>query len=410
MKVPTEGAAMQTKQEPFDFRLSEYARITEPMASPQAYLADKVANTRFERIEDGVVYLYRHNDIIKVNRHPKMLGLGGRGSSFGAPMPLIPLEIDGAEHVKWRKVLDPLFAPKQVARLEGAVRDLTAELVDGFAGEEVVEMFSRFCVPLPCVTFLRLFGAPVEDLEFFLEYKENMIRPEGDTQEAKMAVMQESGAKIIAYFAELVNKRRSEPPRDDVLGALMAAEVDGAPVNDLDLVNIIMLLMFAGLDTVTSSLSLMIDWLARNPAQRQRVVADPSLARGLIEELLRYESPVPIGTRYPTEDIDLGDGLVVKAGEVIVASWATANLDPAVYSDPLRVDIDRARHTHIAFASGTHRCLGSHLARLELRMAIEELHNRMPEYSIEPGAEVRYVSVPVRAAEYLPLKIQAATP
>lgn len=397
---------MDTKQEPFDFRLSEYARVTDPMAHPQEYLANKVATTRFERIEDGVVYLYRHEDIIKLNRDPRVLGVGGRGSAFGGPSPLIPLEIDGADHVKWRKIMDPMFAPKQIAKLEESIRKLTADLVDQFAGQDVVEMYSAFCIPLPCVTFLNLMGAPVEDLDFFLSYKQNMVRPPGDTAEEKKAGMLEAAGKVIGYFYEVLAKRRSEPPKDDVLGALMAAEIDGAPVTDADLLNVIMLLMIGGLDTVTSSVSLMIDWLARNPDQRRRVIEDPSLIRGLVEELLRFESPVAIGTRYPIEDIDLGDGLVIKAGEVVVASWATANLDPAVHDEPTKVNIDRPRHMHIAFASGTHRCLGSNLARLELRVALEELHKRMPDYSIAAGEEVRYVNVPVRAAEYLPLTIR----
>jgi cytochrome P450 len=398
---------LQTTQEPFDFRLSNYARITEPMASPQEYLADKVATTRYERSEDGVVYLYRADDIIKINRHPNVLGVGGRGSAFGTPMPLIPLEIDGSDHVKWRRILDPLFAPKQVALLEDSVRALTGELIDGFAGDDVVDMYAKLCVPLPCITFLRLFGAPEEDLDFFLKFKDDMIHPEGDTPEELQAVMMAAGAKIMEYFANLLSQRRAEPYRDDVLGHLLTAEVDGELLTDIELMNVMILLMFAGLDTVTSSLSCMVSYLAQHPEERRRVVADPSLIRGLVEELLRYESPVPVGTRYPTEDVDLGDGLVIKAGEAILASWAAANLDPNVHEDPTRINIDRTRHVHIAFASGTHRCLGSHLARLEMRVALEELHKRIPEYSVQEGEEIRYVNVPVRAAEYLPIQIGA---
>lgn len=185
----------------------------------------------------------------------------------------------------------------------------------------------------------------------------------------------------------------------------MDAEVDGRKLDDAELMNIVILLMFAGLDTVTSTLSVMLDHLARHDEDRQRIVDDPTKVRGFIEEVLRFESPVPVGVRYPVEDVDLGDGLVVKAGEVILASWHTANLDPTLHENPTTVDIERPRHLHIAFASGTHRCLGSNLARLELRVAIEELHRRMPNYRVEAGKEIRYVNVPVRAAEYLPLRI-----
>lgn len=396
---------METKLEPFDFRLSEYGRLTEHAHPPQPLLVDKVTDLRYERAENGVIYLYRHEDIIKINRHPKILGVGGRGPAFGVPMPLIPLEIDGEDHAKWRRILDPMFTPRQVARLEVAIRELAGELVDGFIDEDIVDITERFCVPLPCLTFLRMFGAPVEDIDFFIAFMKDMLHPTGTTSDENQEIMAAAGMRCVGYFTEHIAKRRAESPRDDVLGILMAAEIDGQPLNDMDLMNIILLLMFAGLDTVTSSLTLMLDWLARNPDQRARVVADPTLIRGLVEELLRYESPVPVGTRYPTEDIDLGDGLVIKAGEAILASWATANLDPSVHENPGVINIDRTRHQHIAFASGTHRCLGSNLARLELKLAIEELHRRIPNYEIAPGDEVRYVNLPVRSAEYLPLHL-----
>lgn len=394
----------RTTKEPYDFRLSDYARTIEPMEHPQQYLADKVAMTRYERAADGAIYLYRHEDILKLNRHPAVLGNGGRGSMV-AGMPLIPLEVDGGEHAKWRRLLDPLFAPRQVARLEDTVRELTAELVEGFANDATVEMYSKFCVPLPCITFLRLFGAPVKDLDFFLDYKRDMLRPECDTPEENFQKMQAAALRLAGYFSDVLQMRRTEGPEDDILWALLQAKVDGEPLNDAQLLSIIMLLMFAGLDTVTASLSLMITWLAQHPEHRRRIVADPNLTRGLLEELLRYESPVQTGTRYTAEDVDLGDGLVIKAGEAVLVSWATANLDPYAHTNPFGVDIERPRHQHIAFASGTHRCLGSNLARLELRVALEELHKRLPDYSIQPGKAIRWVNMPVRAVEYLPLKI-----
>ncbi|MCV7282373.1 cytochrome P450 [Mycolicibacterium flavescens] len=391
-------------EQPYDFRLSDYARDIETLEHPQDHLAEKVATTRYERSADGAIYLYRHEDILKLNRHPAILGNGGRGSMVPG-MPLVPLEIDGDDHVKWRKILDPLFAPKQVARLESTIRELTAELVDCFAHDTSVEMYSQFCVPLPCIAFLRLFGAPVDDLGFFLEYKNDMLRPECDTPEENVEKMQGAALRIAAYFIDILQKRREEKPGDDVLWALLQAEFDGEPLTDAQLLSIIMLMMFAGLDTVTASLSLMIHWLAQHPDERQRVIAEPTLMRGLVEELLRYESPVQTGTRYAAEGVDLGDGLVIEKGEAILASWGTANLDPNAHPNPLTVDIDRPRHQHIAFASGTHRCLGSNLARLELRVALEELHKRMPNYSLQPGEAIQWVNMPVRTIEYLPLVI-----
>jgi cytochrome P450 len=219
------------------------------------------------------------------------------------------------------------------------------------------------------------------------------------------ANMAAAGMKLYEYFGGYLAQRRAETePRQDVIGALLVAKVDGSPLTDMDLLNILFLLMFAGLDTVTSALSCMFAWLADHPKERRRIVENPALIPGTVEELLRYESPVPGGVRYATEEIDLGDGLIIEAGEAIHAVWAAANVDPNSFDDPLRVDIDRARHTHIAFASGTHRCLGSHLARTELRLALEELHLQIPEYAVNSGDRVEYDNVAVRAAHHLPLE------
>ncbi|UGQ11192.1 cytochrome P450 [Yinghuangia sp. ASG 101] len=394
----------------FDSRLSSLAMAVRDLSDPQAIYAQKAGEVRSERI-DGVVHLYRHDDIVRINRHPGILGNGGRGGSFATGKPLIPLEIDGPDHAKWRRLLDPFFAPKQVRLLEESVRALTRELVRTFHEAGETELYESFCVPLPCLTFLRLIGAPVEDLDFFLEFKDGVIHPQGETVEEIEANMAVAGAKLYEYFGSFLPERRAEKePRHDVISALLAAEMDGAPIPDEDLLNILFLLMFAGLDTVTSAMSCMFAWLARHPDERRLIVADPALVPGTVEELLRYESPVPAGMRFSTADIDLGDGLVIKEGDAIHAVWAAANVDPTAFEDPLRVDIHRARHTHIAFASGMHRCLGSHLARLELRLAIEEFHRLIPEYEVPPGAQLKYGNVAVRAVQHLPLRWDTTSP
>ena len=394
---------MTTCAEPFDSRLARIFNEVKSESQPQAFYHQKAAEVRLERI-DGVVHLYCYNDILAVNRHPAVLGQGGRGSILGSNSALIPLEIDGADHVKYRKLLDPLFAPKRVAALEASFRELAAELIDSFSHEQEVDLYEKFCVPLPCLTFLRLVGAPTKDLDFFLEFKDAVIHAEGNTPEEKVASAAVAGLKLYEYLNALIEERRKHPPRDDLLGALMQGTVDGEPVSQLELLNMLFLLMFAGLDTVTASMSCIFSWLARHPEQRDFLVQHPESIRAAVEELLRYESPVPAGTRYATEDIDLG-GEVIHAGEAIHAIWSAANLDPATIEDPLEVNFERPRQIHMVFASGTHRCLGSHLARLELRLAIEEFHRRFPRYSITKGEEPRYDNIAVRMVEYLPITL-----
>jgi cytochrome P450 len=393
----------------FDPRIAPFAQSVKDMAEPQKVYYEKAKNVRAERIE-GVVHLYRMADIVAINRHPAVTGTGGRGGSFGNDGALIPLEIDGSEHKKWRRLLDPMFAPKQVARLEDSVRGLAAELIDTFASKGTADLARDFCVPLPCLTFLRLLGAPVEDLDFFLEFKDGVIHPQGDTLDEVNANMAIAGGKLLEYFAAFLAKRRAETePADDIIATLLRSEVEGEPLTDLELLNILFLFMFAGLDTVTSSMSCTLAWLAQHPEERRRLVDDPSLIPAAVEEIMRYESPVPSGMRYADqEDIDLGDGLVIRKGEAMHPIWAAANVDPNAFDDPMTVDFGR-RPSHIVYASGLHRCLGSHLARLEMRLAVEELLMRIPDYEVAPGEELVYDNISVRNVTYLPIAFEPLT-
>jgi cytochrome P450 len=182
----------------------------------------------------------------------------------------------------------------------------------------------------------------------------------------------------------------------------LTAEVDGHSLTRENILDICFLLMIAGLDTVAASLSCILAWLARHPEERKRVVANPEMWPDAIEELMRWETPVPVASRTPTVDTQIGD-TVVEAGTQVTVLWAAANLDPEKFTDPLTVDLTRRPNPHYSFASGFHRCLGSHLARMELRAALDQFHKRIPDYELTPGAEFKYEAMPVRLAQPLPL-------
>lgn len=387
----------------FDPRFAPLTLQVKDMAEPQPIYYQKAAEVRAERVE-GVVTLYRLKDIVAINRHPAILGTGGRGGSFGHEGKLIPLEIDGEDHRKWRRLLDPIFAPKSIAFLEDQIRTLARELIAEFKTAGHTELHDSYCVPLPCLTFLRLFGAPVEDLDFFVEFKDGVIHPQGETMEEAEANMMVSAMKIYEYFATFLAERKAESEqKPDIISTLLHSEVDGKPLTDEEMVNIMFLFMFAGLDTVTSSMSCIYAWLGQHPHERDRLAADHSLIPAAIEELLRYESPVPAGMRYAEQDIDLGEGLVIRAGEAIHAVWSAANVDPNAFEDPLTVNLDRGRTNHIVFASGTHRCLGSHLARQELRIATDELLSAIPDFRVDTNEPLQFNNSAVRAALKLPV-------
>lgn len=396
---------MQPANTRFDTRIQGLIPQLKDLAEPQHIYHQKAAEVRAEYL-DGVIHLYRHEDILAVNKSPDVLGQGGSEGGFGHDQKLIPLEIDGPEHKKWRRLLDPMFAPKQVQRLEDTARTLARELIENTRSAGGAEWNSEFCTPLPCTVFLGLIGAPLADLDFFLDFKEGVIHPKGETNAEIQANMQVSAGRLLEYFNGFLADKRGRLDRDDgVIAELMRAEVGGVPISEAELVNILFLLMFAGLDTVTASMSCLLTWLGRNPERRQELIDTPELLQPAVEELLRYESPVPAGTRTAVRDLDLGDGLVIPAGEHINAIWAAANVDPTYHEDPLRVDFRRKRMTHMTFASGLHRCLGSHLARLELRVALQEVLNLVPSYEIDLDA-VTYDNIAVRTVTNLPVTIR----
>ena len=187
-----------------------------------------------------------------------------------------------------------------------------------------------------------------------------------------------------------------------MLGWLITTEVEGETLPREDILDILGLLMIAGLDTVAASLACFLSYFARFPDQRARVIADPSLWPSAIEELMRYESPVTEGGRIALTDLELPSGEHVDAGTHMHISWHAANLDPAFFPEPLTVDFERSPNPHIGFASGFHRCLGSHLARMEMQVALDAWHRRIPDYEIKAGSDLMYTGNP-RAPHHLTL-------
>jgi cytochrome P450 len=376
----------------------------------QALLDRMRRETPVVRWEMGVGF-FALDDVVAAGRNPAIVSTNpatGVVIGMGSRDPLIPLHVDGEIHRRYRKLLDPLLAPRRVAGLELEIRKLADELIDGFIGNGRVELHDAFAVPLPCTTFLRLFGMPLEDMDFLVAMKDRILKNEASTFEEHEAIGIEAGDQLRAHLrARLAERRLETVPRDDLIGSFMSFELEGDRLSDDEIVNIMHLFTIAGLDTVTSSLSCIVGWFARHAEERRRVVADPTLLPAAIEELMRFESPVPSGgARWATVDTEV-NGVPVRKGEMVYLCWGSANLDPTAFTRPLAVDLDREVNRHIAFAAGIHRCLGSHLARLELRVAIDQLHRRIPDYEITPGEEPRYEFAGVRQVRHLPLSFPA---
>ena len=369
-------------------------------AKPQAIYDMLREHSPILRTELGGTMIARHEDVEFALRHADLFSSDMDAISIGNVRPLIPLQINPPEHVKYRRLLDPLFAPKQVALLENDVRKLSNQLIDDFIGTGECEFNSAFAIPLPCTVFLRLLGLPLEDLDLFLKFKDNIIRPETRDQQEYQEIQAQTGQQIYAYFDKVLDEREQQP-RDDMLTGFLEADVDGNRLTREDILDICYLFLLAGLDTVTASVGCMVSYLAQHPEQRQRLVDDPSQIPGAVEELLRWETPVPGVPRVVAEDVEFC-GERLEAGERVTVLLGSANIDERGFPQPDDVDFERAANRHLAFGGGVHRCLGSHLARLELRVALEQLHERIPDYSIKLGEEPKY-SIGIRAVEYLPL-------
>ncbi|MGI9601978.1 MAG: cytochrome P450, partial [Acidimicrobiales bacterium] len=213
----------------------------------------------------------RHEDVVRVLRDPETFSSGVDAVEIGQIRPLIPLQIDPPDHAKYRKLLDPLFAPKRIALLEPATRVLIHDLIDQVIDDGQCNFHESIAEPLPSTVFLQLLGLPVERTQEFIELKDGIIRPPAASPEERSAMVKETGRRIYAVLEEVIAERQSEP-RDDFISQFLEAEVDGHRLTPEDVQDIGYLFFLAGLDTVTASLDCMLAFLSQHPEHRQRLV------------------------------------------------------------------------------------------------------------------------------------------
>jgi cytochrome P450 len=313
----------------------------------------------------------------------------------GNTRPLIPLGVDPPDHGRYRRLLDPLFAPRRMEAQEADIAERANHFIDAFIDRGSCNFTTEFAELFPSAVFLGLMGLPWEELETLVRLRDGLLHPgtAESTAEQRTAIQRETAQQVYAYFDRILDDREANP-RDDVLSAIVGHGEDGValsedPMSRDEALGTCFVLLTAGLDTVTDSLTCFWAYLAQNPDRRREIVADPAVIPHAVEELLRWETPVPMVVRWAREESRLG-GEVVAAGHHVLVNLSAANLDPAEFADPLTVRFDRAGNRHLAFGGGAHRCLGSHLARRELRIALREWHRRIPEYTLAPDYEVRY--------------------
>jgi cytochrome P450 len=312
----------------------------------------------------------------------------------GEDWPLLPLEADPPAHAAWRILLNPIFAPARMKAMEAEIERTARELVDGLAAKGEADFVKDFAEVFPIVIFLRLFGLPLDMAASFVAWESDLIH--GLSMEAR----QDGARKIVGYLRQVIAERRAAPS-DDLISYVVNAQVEGRPLSDDEALGVCFLLYSAGLDTVANMLGFMFKYLAEHPQDQQRLRDHPDEIPNALEEMLRACGIIVSG-RVVTRDIDF-HGVAMKAGDAVVLATVFSGRDGEEFPDPDVIDFAREKVSHITFAAGPHRCIGSHLARRELKIALESWLQRVPPFRIKPGEKPVTHSLGVFGVNFLPL-------
>jgi cytochrome P450 len=325
--------------------------------------------------------LTRHADVAAVSKDPEHFRSGGgvlisdRLRSVNSAESI--LYLDPPVHAHYRKLVSRAFTPRRVVTLEPRIRALAAELLDELDPAAPVDLVDTVAAPLPLLVIAELLGVPAEHRADFRRWSDGIMAAATALTEENAVLAME----LLTYFDRQLDDR-SRAPRDDLLSALVTAEVDGEQLTRPEQLGFCMTLLVAGNETTRSLISGGLVVLAQHPGQRAKIAADPDLMADAVEEMLRWVTPIMAMARSATTDTELG-GERVCSGDYVVMQYAAANRDVQVFgADADRFDVTRTPNPHLAFGVGEHFCLGAGLARLEARILLQEFLSRWPDYAI----------------------------
>jgi cytochrome P450 len=330
-------------------------------------------------------------------------------TGLGNQRPVIPVEIDPPDHTRYREILAPLFTVRRMRTLEEKVHSQARVLVEEILAKGTCDYAAEFAKELPARVFLEMMGWPVSDTPMFLDWCDKLMRDIPGDPEGTLRQKQETGAVLYGYFAAELEKHvaAGAPSGDDsdFIDWLRAASFGGErELSPFEILDCIFIVLIAGLDTTQGVLSLSMEYLADNPDRRRDLVENPQLLDGAVEELLRWFAPV-LPARTLTRDVEMR-GVSLKEGERLMLAISSACRDADEFPDPDAVDFRRNPNRHITFGVGAHRCLGAHLARIELRAALQEWHERIPDYTVDRSKPIRKHLSGVRGVDELHLVVK----
>lgn len=350
----------------------------------------------------GFHILARYADVVAAASDPATF-TSSQGVNI-PPMPLppfIPLEVDPPDHREYRRVLNPHFSPEVAARQEPDVRRSAVELLATIEGRDEADLCQEFAIPFPKAVAMRLLGFPEADLAKIDNWVEHIV---GESKEREGAA--DLAMEFFMYVTEFLAQRRAEPVHDDLVSALLAATYNDEPLTEEQLIPMLLLLLFGGLHTTTSAIAGMLLWLADHPDERELLRTQRDMIPAAVDEFIRYTTPVNQMGRTAREDSTLG-GCPIHAGDKVMLSWGSANHDSSEFDRADDVVIDRSPNRHVAFGIGPHRCVGSHLAKTMVRVALEESLDRLGDFTVADRSKLRYTGGEARGLRSLPVTLSS---
>ena len=342
--------------------------------------------------------LIKHEDALFALRHAELFT-----NEDATPFPrdpndyfyFLPIEVDPPDHRKYRQIVDPVFSPQGVLQLERDIRALANELIDGFIDKGGCEFPEEFGRPLPVYVFLDLMGLPRNMCDTFVEWAISLLHHMSDR-----ALMGATLAKISAYLKQAIVEKQANPD-GKVISRIALGQIDGRPLSEKEIFGFVTFLFIAGLDTVFATLNNIWVTLANRPDLRQQMIAAPDNINAQVEELLRVHS-ITFSGRTVGQDTILR-GVQMKKGDKLMSVLPACNFDPEVFPNPTEIDFHRPKKIILAFTVGVHSCMGAHLARLEIKIALQEWLKRIPDFALKPGTSIEYRPGGVVGPEEVPL-------
>ncbi|HEY7053876.1 MAG TPA: cytochrome P450 [Mycobacterium sp.] len=348
---------------------------------------------------DGWYVLTRREDVLAALRNPEVFSSKRAFDSMVSPVPLVPLAFDPPEHTRFRRILHPFFSPHTLASILPSIQSQAIDIIATLAERAECEVMTELAIPYPSQVFLTLFGLPLKDTDRLIAWKDAIIGMalESDPDSEVLA----PASELFSYLSEAVDAQRREP-RDGILSQLLAGD---DPLTDAEAIGLSLVFVLAGLDTVTSTIGATMLELARRPGLRRDLRERPSQVEGFVEEMVRLEPAAPIVGRVTTQAVTVA-GVPLPAGADVRLCLGAINRDGSDATSGDDLVMDGKVHKHWGFGGGQHRCLGSHLARMELKIVVTEWLRRIPEFELAPAyrPEITWPSATCSLKE-LPVRI-----